>query len=42
VKPALFLTATALLAVMAVGVVAGFVYTIAHATVRVLEALGGN
>lgn len=41
-RTAAFLTATGLLAILAVGVVGGFVYTIAHATVRVLEALGGN
>jgi hypothetical protein len=42
VKTVAFLTAAALLAVTAVGVAAGFVFTIAHATVRVLETLGGT
>lgn len=41
-KTALLLTAVGSLAILALGVVGGFVYTIAHATVRVLEALGGN
>lgn len=42
-RPALLITATGLLAVLALGVVGAFVYTIAHATVRVLETLtGGN
>jgi hypothetical protein len=41
VKTFAFLTALGLLAILALGVVGGFVYTIAHATARVLDTLGG-
>lgn len=41
-RTALVLTAAALVTFAVVGVAGGFIYTIAHATVRVLETLTGG